>query len=132
MKALIAAAAVCAGLASPAMADWTPGSNHFEVIVRNLGNHPSFSAEWIYSLPRIADACGEKVVKAQLYNVVERFRFTEFFATQFENLKSGKMDNVVLDEWNKLDESGHEVGCRVADRLWGEDGHQFPGILIHR
>lgn len=103
------------------------GPQHMEAELLNVGYTTTFSAEWILTMPVVAEDCGMKVVKAQLQNVASRFR--QLDTVMFVVQRLPRSDNAMLKDWKVMLGNDKLRACQYAETKWGEDGDMFPGVL---
>ena len=99
-----------------------------------VGEVDGFTAMWIDAMPRVAQVCNMRLNKAQFSNVYRSFRGDP---DQVRYILGGfdrdPQKNLIWKALTDLEAEGvYTKACALADRLWGENGRMFPGVLVSR
>lgn len=103
-----------------------------------LDRDGDLSAGWIDVLPVLATACKLRLDNQELTSqLVDLSRedgnvsYTRDLYTTLQLIESHRTKNSFVAAWTARFDGRQKEACDTAEALWGEAGHQFPGILKH-
>lgn len=106
--------------------------------VRGLDRDGSLSAGWVDALPELATACNLRLDNHELTDKLLNLSreegnvsYTRDLYTTLYRIENRRADNAFHKAWKARFGDHRSEACNTAERLWGDAGQQFPGVLKH-
>jgi hypothetical protein len=101
-----------------------------------LDHNGTMSAEWINILPALATTCNLRIDNGELTSRLidlsyqtGNISYTRDLYTKLYMLETHRAKNTFVRAWSARFDGRQKEACDTAQALWGESGHQFPGVL---